>query len=267
MPLLLPIRRYNIRSNIQPNNTETGFEMKTAAPAINEQEIIHSKTESVPTHYLDTLAVYKQLVSAGFSDVQARRIIEITEKNLGEQLEKVLQWYAPKSDLENENYLFHAASSELSVEVKRLRELHLNELRSNINMLDRELNLVTDELKELMVACKNDSEVAVNDHKLENALLDKQLKIQVRELENRINLELITEVKFGVESLRWSLTRRGIFCILAVAASVLITVTGSKVVSQIAEDVMGGESDEGEFDSDLHGPLVVSLHDVVNDEK
>ncbi|GMM34863.1 Put7 protein [Saccharomycopsis crataegensis] len=235
----------NTGNSITSGNTNDLIKNEDSQPLINSETSLECDADMgseegseapFPTHYIDTLEVYKELVSAGFTDLQSRRIIQITEQNLVSNLDCMIQKCAPKKDLENENYLFEAASSELSVEIKRSREQHLNKLRGGINILDRELNSVTDELNDLMISCKNECEVAINDHKSDNGLAQKQLNIKIREVENKINSRLISELKFSVENLRWSLTRRGIFCILSVAASVLLAVTGSKFLNQVEQE-------------------------------
>lgn len=208
---------------------------------LNESHIIRTNNGSEQiesdffTEYIDTLAVTNELLEAGFNEEQAKKIILIAGNNLSGNLERVIRKHVPKIDLENENYLFEAASSELRVAVKHSRQSHKNEIMNNLALLERELNAVTDELNERMIECKNDAEVAMNDHKTDNTLLQRQLKIKIRQVENRINSQLISELKFGIENLRWSLTRRGIFCILSVAASVLIVVTGNKILTQLEE--------------------------------
>lgn len=233
----------NLLDSVSPTSSSVPSSNPTNQLHKDNSEIIKSNANDdasgqpfikSPIHYINTLDVFNELQNAGFSDSQARKIIALTEQHLSQNLSRVVLNCVPKIDLENENYLFEAASSELRVEVKNSREQQLNELRSSLNLLDRELNSVTDELNDLMITCKNESEVAMNDHKSDSALLQKQLNIKIRELENRINSQLISELKFSVESLRWSLTRRGIFCILLVAASVLLAVTGNKVLNNNA---------------------------------
>lgn len=229
--------------NVEHLNNLNTPEIKSPSTDIGSQNSSSNNTEEPsyeqlvedyvghPVYFFDTLDVYKELVNAKFSHEQSVTIIELIQQNLNTSFDNFNQKFTPKIDLENENYLFEAASSELRVEMKRSREEQLDELRNRINILEREYNYVFDELNDSMIKCKNECEVALNDHKSDSTLLQKQLNIQIRELENRINSQLISELKFSVESLRWSLTRRGIFSILLVAASVLLAVTSSKIVS------------------------------------
>ncbi|ODV60381.1 Put7p ASCRUDRAFT_28620, partial [Ascoidea rubescens DSM 1968] len=168
---------------------------------------------------LDTNEMFETLKSSGLTSDQSDIILNLIKSQIISNWKKKVDEFVPKTDLENEHYLFEAARAELRVEINSSRDSHLHELINGLNFLQRDSNLVHNELNQHYIKSKNKVVILVNNYKNENSLLQKEIKNLILDLATKINSKLISEFKFNAESLRWAFTRRGIFSILLVAVS------------------------------------------------
>lgn len=164
--------------------------------------------------YMDTYSVYQQLISAGFKPSQADEIINLLIVQLNSKLSKLSTKYSQVYELENERYLFESAQQELRVDITRSRELHINELINLINILERDFNIISDELNNDFIQMKNDSQVAMNDQNSENTLHAKKIRLRIQETNHKITTELNSAMRSEIESLRWHISRWGLMAIL-----------------------------------------------------
>lgn len=164
--------------------------------------------------YMDTYEVYKQLQTAGFSESQSTEIINLIVFQLNFKLSKLSTKYSQLVELENERYLFESAQQELRVDITRSREIHINELINLINLLERDFNIISDELNNDFIQLKNNNEVTINDQKQENTLSSKKIMLKIQESNHKITTELNSAMRSEIESLRWHLSRWGLISIL-----------------------------------------------------
>lgn len=164
--------------------------------------------------YMDTYEVYTQLVKAGFKPDQADEIINLLIVQLNSKLSKLSTKYSQLYELENERYLFESAQQELRVDITRSRELHINELINLINILERDFNIISDELNNEFIQMKNDTQVAMNDQNSENTLHAKKIRLRIQETNHKITTELNSAMRSEIESLRWHISRWGLMAIL-----------------------------------------------------
>ncbi|KAG2733535.1 hypothetical protein G9P44_003060 [Scheffersomyces stipitis] len=164
--------------------------------------------------YLDTYAVYSQLVEAGFTPSQADEIINFLVVQLNSKLSKLSTKFAQEYELENEKYLFESAQQELRVDITRSREQHINELITLISILERDFRVISDELNNEFLQSNNDVQVAINDQKSENTLQSKRIILKIQETNHKITTELNSAMRSEIESLRWHLSRWGVIAIL-----------------------------------------------------
>lgn len=164
--------------------------------------------------YIDTYEVYKQLLDSGFTSSQADEIINLLIFQLNTKLTKLLSIYSQLYELENEQYLFESAQQELHVDITRNREQHINEAINQINAMERDYSIISDELNNHFIQMKNDIQVAINDQKSENTLMSKKIMLRMQETNHKITTELNMAMRLEIESLRWHLSRWGLIAIL-----------------------------------------------------
>lgn len=164
--------------------------------------------------YIDTYAVYKRCLEAGFTPTQSDEIINLLIAQLNTKLSKLLTKYSQIYELENEQYLFESAKEELGVDITRNREHHINEAINSINELERDYTVLSDELNNLLIEMKNDTQIAINDQKSENTLMSKRIMLRIQETNHKITTEITMAMRSEIESLRWHLSRWGVISIL-----------------------------------------------------
>lgn len=172
-------------------------------------------------NYVDTMNVFNQLKKLGFNEGQSDVILKLLNENLTVQLNKMDNKYTSSMEMENESYLFEAAQSELRIEINTSRELDLNTLENEKNSLDNLLREESEDLNKLLIVSKNDTQVLINDQNSENTLMQKKIKLRIRELDNKISTNINSDIKSEVESLRWQTTRNGIFAILILVFTIM----------------------------------------------
>lgn len=164
--------------------------------------------------YMDTYDVFKQLTNAGFTAKQAEQVINLLVVQLNTKLTKLPTKYSLMFELENEKYLFESAQQELKIDITRSREAQINELIILINELERNYNIIRDELNNDILQLKNNNQVTINDEKQENTLMSKKIFLKIQETNHKITTELIGSMRSEIETLRWNLSRWGIISIL-----------------------------------------------------
>lgn len=225
-PKILLQRTMKVRCGDSLTKSDVGISQKTES-SDDIASFFNKLTETLtldnngtkPTsaeNQLDTLRYYLLLTEKGFTSVQTNLIIQLMLSLINEQF-----FYGCNSkflrnmELENQSYLFNAAESELRYFIQTSREVSLNEKNLQLMKLNRELNLYRDELNELIInLLKKDSRVDFNDHQCENTLLHRNIKIRLKECNNKIGTKIIGQMKFEVENLRWETTRNGLFTML-----------------------------------------------------
>ncbi|CDK26599.1 unnamed protein product [Kuraishia capsulata CBS 1993] len=182
---------------------------------------LQTEKKVIEDDLLDTYKIYSELKESGFSDEQADLILNMLIEALSEKLGWLENKFSPKVDLENESYLFHAAQSELLVEISKSRDSSMNELTNSSIQLKRLFNSLEDELAVQYNLNENAIKMDINQFKHENNLHNKQLNLKNHDLNSKITGEMISGIKSDVESLRWHITMAGIFAILVMVFSLV----------------------------------------------
>lgn len=164
--------------------------------------------------YIDTYDVYKQLVGSGFTLSQSDEIINLLVFQLNSKLTKLSTKYSQVYELENEQYLFESAQQELRVDIRRNRELHINDSNSKIIAVETDYEIISDELNNHVIQMKNDVQVAINDQKSDNTLKSRKIMLRIQETNHKITTELNMAMRSEIESLRWHLSRWGLIAIM-----------------------------------------------------
>jgi len=79
-----------------------------------------------------------------------------------------------------------------------------------------------------MIVSSNDTQVLINDQNSENTLMQKGIKMKIKDLDNKISTNINSDIKSDIESLRWQTTRSGLFAILVLVFSIIGGVSISK---------------------------------------
>ncbi|ODV84284.1 hypothetical protein CANARDRAFT_183296, partial [[Candida] arabinofermentans NRRL YB-2248] len=200
-----------------PNVNEEEDNSKYVRKIINADDVEEIRLES----FLDTEKTYKDLIAGGFTEDQSEVILSLISKNLENKLQWLNRSFVPTIDLENEEYLFDGAHSELLVEIKNNREVTITDLTNSSIILKRAFNSLHDETSSKIQLNDNSIKMNLNQFKHENNLHQKQLNLKNQDLINKIISELMSGLRSDIESFRWQLTRSGIMAIILMGIAIL----------------------------------------------
>ena len=189
---------------------------------VRQQQAGDEEQEVLATHYFDTNKIYTGLRFSGFTEGQAEVIMRAMRDILTHNLDECKEESISQSGVDNEAYLFEAAASELRTDVQQLRETQAAEYSSNLARLQRDVEIAQQELNESLTMMKSGIDIELNERKNitrhEASLVDMKLQ----ELNNRISIDIVSDIKSEIEALRWQTTRRGLSAVSFVLASVLV---------------------------------------------
>ncbi|KAF5102461.1 hypothetical protein D0Z00_000388 [Geotrichum galactomycetum] len=180
------------------------------------------------THYFDTNKIYTGLRFSGFTEGQAEIIMRAMRDILTARLEAVREESIAQAAADNEAYLFEAARSELRTEVQKLRELQSAEYGSSLARLQRDVEIAHQELNESITTMKSGIDLDINERKNSNQQEASMVDMRLQELNNRISIDIVSDMKSEIEALRWQTTRRGLTAVTFVLAAMLIGISLGK---------------------------------------
>lgn len=200
----------------------------------------------------DTLGLYHRLNGQGFTAEQSEAIVSLLLELLDELFYRNYNHiYLNDMELENQSHLFHAAESELKYAIQNSRDTQLNNQHLQLMKLIRDLEALHDEMNEMSINClQKDSKVDFNNQKIENTLLQRQVKLELSDCVNKISTKILGRTRSDIENLRWQTTRSGL---LAVLILVFFMVGGASISNRIS-----AEKDK---------PMQVTLHTVDSEER
>jgi hypothetical protein len=195
---------------------------------IIQADVNDSVNEERYHHYFDTQKIYTSFKYSGFADGQADVLMLTIRDMLSKRLASCRESSYPVWAAENEAYLFEAACSELRNDIQISRQAQAEEYRSNLARLQRDVEISQQELNEMMTTLKNEIEMEVNERKDATKAEESLIDLQIQEVNNRITIEIISDVKSEIEVLRWQTTRRGLVAVLLVATAILLATSATK---------------------------------------
>jgi hypothetical protein len=117
-------------------------------------------------HHFDSYSLVKQLEGGGWTDAQAITAMKAVRGLLAVNLDVAQAGLVSKSDVENETYLFRAACSELSTEVKKNRRVADEHMRQQRTTLQHEVDILTQSLNQEVLTLNDTVKGMFNDRRM-----------------------------------------------------------------------------------------------------
>ncbi|KXX75254.1 hypothetical protein MMYC01_207081 [Madurella mycetomatis] len=137
-------------------------------------------------HHFDSYTLVKQLTAGGYTLPQAIISMKAIRTILASNLDAAQSGLVSKADVENETYLFRAACSELSAEVRNNRRVADEQLRQQRTLLQHEVDILTQRLNQELLTLNDSVRGMFNDRRM-----------AVREEQKAV------ESRSDIEGLRW----------------------------------------------------------------
>ncbi|KAK0623079.1 hypothetical protein B0T14DRAFT_401322, partial [Immersiella caudata] len=168
-------------------------------------------------HHFDTYSLVKQLSSGGYTLNQSITAMKAVRGLLAANLDVAQSSLVSKSDVENETYLFGAACSELSTEVRNNQRVADEQLRQQRTLLQHEVDILTQHLNQELLTLNDNVRGMFNDRRMAVREEQKAVESRIQQILYKISVMLNSDMKSEVEALRWVLIRRsviGIVCLV-----------------------------------------------------
>jgi hypothetical protein len=159
-------------------------------------------------HHFDTYSLVLDLSKGGYTKEQSITIMKAVRTILRNNLDFAKQSLTSKSDVENEEYLFKAACSELQQSLQTARNSEVQRQRASRTQLEHETDILSQRLNQELSGMKDDIKGMFNDHKMATRENQRTIDTMVQELNYKITVSLNSDGKSEIEGLRWILTRR-----------------------------------------------------------
>ncbi|KAH0541942.1 hypothetical protein GP486_008678, partial [Trichoglossum hirsutum] len=123
----------------------------------------------------------------------------------------------PKSSVSNQSYLFQSAISELKTEIQNMRAREADQLRSERNRLQHEVDIMSQRLGQELAAMREELKALFGDRRMAVRSDQREMEAKIQELNYKITVMLGSDMKSEVEGLRWVITRRAALAISTMA--------------------------------------------------
>jgi len=182
-------------------------------------------------HHFDSYSLVKQVEAGGFTGDQAITAMKAVRSLLAQNLDVAQDGLVSKSDVENETYLFKAACSELSTEVRNNRRLAEGQMRQERTTLQHEVDILQQNLNQEVSALNDMVKGMFNDRKMAVREEQKATDSRIQQISYKISLLLNSEAKSQIEVMRWVLIRRAALGILLMAVMTFGTLRYASYIS------------------------------------
>ncbi|KAJ5612696.1 hypothetical protein N7510_005890 [Penicillium lagena] len=159
-------------------------------------------------HHFDTYSLVRDLSHGGFTTDHSITIMKAVRSILQRNLDLARESLTSKSDVENEEYLFKAACSELQSSLQTARGSEMQRQRASRTQLQHEIDILSQRLNQELSGMKDDIKGMFNDHSMLTREQQRSIDTSVQELNYKITVSLNSDGKSEIEGLRWVLTRR-----------------------------------------------------------
>ncbi|KAL2753345.1 hypothetical protein ACRALDRAFT_1077553 [Sodiomyces alcalophilus JCM 7366] len=172
-------------------------------------------------HHFDSYSLVKQLEGGGYSREQSITAMKAIRGLLAQNLDVAQDSLVSKSDVENETYLFRAACSELSTEVKNNRRIADEEMRRQRTLLQHEVDILTQSMNQELLTLNDNVRAMFNDRRIAVREEQKAVESTIQQISYKISISLSSDAKSEIEGLRWVLIQRSVMGILFMAVLTL----------------------------------------------
>ncbi|KXJ97713.1 hypothetical protein Micbo1qcDRAFT_230294 [Microdochium bolleyi] len=195
-------------------------------------------TPSPYVHHFDTYTLVKQLETDGYTKEQATTAMKAIRKLLAHHLEVAQEGLVSKSDVDNETYLFNAACSELSTEVRNNRKAADETIRQQRTHLQHEVDILNQRMTQDILTLKDEVRAAFHDRKMTVREEQRSMESLIQSINMKITTQLTSDAKSDIEGLRWILSRRSVVGILFMAFMTLATLRYGSYVNHEKQRVI-----------------------------
>ncbi|KAK0630578.1 hypothetical protein B0T17DRAFT_590048 [Bombardia bombarda] len=182
-------------------------------------------------HHFDSYSLVKQLTASGYTQHQAITAMKAVRGLLASNLDVAQDGLVSKSDVENETYLFRAACSELSTEVRNNRRVADEQLRQQRTHLQHEVDILTQRLNQELLNLTDGVRGMFGDRRMVVREEQKAVDSSIQQLNYKISVMLNSDARSEIEALRWVLIRRSVLGIIFMAILTLGTLRYASYVS------------------------------------
>lgn len=186
-------------------------------------------TANVPIakrNLFDTYNIYLGLQRDGkFTSAQSDLLMQGLGDMLARALARTSELCVANATSENEAYLFEAACSELRNEIQMSRKAQSEQFRSDLARLQRDVDILQHEIEESVHTLKVELDMEINERKNSTRVDENTVQLQIQELNNKIAIQINSDVKSEIERLRWQTTRRGLTAVIFVAVMLLVGIS------------------------------------------
>ncbi|KAK4115287.1 hypothetical protein N656DRAFT_704077 [Canariomyces notabilis] len=182
-------------------------------------------------HHFDSYTLVKQLQAGGYTLPQAILAMKAIRTLLASNLDVAQAGLVSKADVENETYLFRAACSELSAEVRNNRRVADEQLRQQRTLLQHEVDILAQRLNQELLTLNDSVRGMFNDRRMAVREEQKAVESRIQQINYKISVTLNSDAKSDIEGLRWVLIRRSVLGIIFMAVMTLGTLRYATYVS------------------------------------
>ncbi|ORX78944.1 hypothetical protein K493DRAFT_293441 [Basidiobolus meristosporus CBS 931.73] len=173
-------------------------------------------------HNFDTYQTVSKLETNGkFPRNQAVAIMRCIRVLMRDSSAQVRSEMLAKSEMEKELYLFKATLSELRTEIKILRKNDHSILESEVSSISRDVEALSQKLREVVGSLKSDIHLEFNNRKAEVRQEQKKMEMKIHEFDNKYTLQL-SDIRTDIEALKWETTRKGMMAAFGTATVILL---------------------------------------------
>ncbi|KAG5973381.1 hypothetical protein E4U55_000576 [Claviceps digitariae] len=183
-------------------------------------------------HHFDSYSMVKLLEEGGYTRDQAVSSMKAIRTILGGNLDVAQRSLVSKSDVENEAYLFHAACSELSTEIKNNRRLQEEQMRQQRTHLQHEVDILTQTLSQELLTLNDSVKGLFNDRNMAVREEQKAVESAIQQINYKMSILLSSDSKSEIEGVRWVLIRRSVVGLLFLAVLTLSMIRYTTYLAQ-----------------------------------
>ncbi|KAL8370831.1 hypothetical protein RB595_000937 [Gaeumannomyces hyphopodioides] len=184
-------------------------------------------------HHFDTYSLVKRLEEGGYTREQSITSMKAVRALLAQNLDVAQEGLVSRRDVDNETYLFRAACSELSTEVKNNRRIADEHMRQQRTHIQHEADIATQSLNQELLTLNDSVKGMFNDRRMAVREEQKAAESVIQQIHYKMSVKLTSDAKSDIEGLRWVLIRRGILGLIFMG---LISVGGIRYVSYIGHE-------------------------------